>query len=808
MPEPKLPSQLPVTQPRYVGHDSPRIEDPLLLTGRVEYGNDIRIPGMAHAAILRSPHAHARIRKLDTSRAEKLAGVAAVLTGEDVKKWSRPVFGVPEGWTGYALAVEKTHWVGEPVAVVAASDRYIAEDALELIEVEYEPLEPVVDAVKAAAGEGPYVLEGKETNLAYDRRFVFGDVEGAFAQADLVAREKFRWYRSSGNPIETCICIAEWNPVTSMLTLRGSHRSPHLILPALVISLGVPSTQVRIIQSPLGGSFGVKTFARYVILLSLMAKKLQGRPVKWTEDRIEHLVGSSTHAWDRHYDCELALKKDGTMTGLKVKLIDDLGAFAEWLAVGMLLKPLLALGSCYHIPNVEYVCKGVLTNKTPQGPLRAFGLPPHYWVLEQLMDMAATELGLDRMEIRRLNFIKKESFPYVSPSGNVYDSGNYEGSLELLREKAGYPELLREQEEARSRGRLVGLSVVSSIEPGLTGPPMLALASPRIFTRTASPEGVLVRMDAFGKVIAQVGFPPGGQSQHSFVRQILADYFGMAVEDIQVITVDSLTMQPGTGPISSSMAIALSGAILGAAARLGDKLRRAAGVMLEASPDDVELMDGQLRVRGVPGKALPVPRVAQFMLMRPDLLPEGVDGNPEATYVWNPPDRTIPDERGFGRYSVTAAGAQHLCMVEIDRETGLVKILKYVMVDDCGVRLNPSVVRGMLMGGLAHGVGTALLEEYVYDDKGQILTSSYMDYLMPTIMEVPAAEEHEMCTPSPVAPLGVKGVGEAAVHTTPAAVLCAVNDALQPLGIRITEAPMSPLRIWKTLQGAPAAPSG
>jgi len=804
-PEPKLPSELPVTQPRYVGKDTPRVEDPLLLTGRVEYGGDIRIPGMLHAAILRSPHPHARIKRIDTSRAEKLAGVAAVLTGEDVKKWSRPVFGVPEGWTGYALAVEKSHWAGEPVAVVAASDRYIAEDALELIEVDYEPLEPVVDAVRAAAGAGPFVLEGKESNLAFDRKFVFGDVEGAFAQADRVVREKFRWYRSSGNSIETCVCIAEWNPVNNMLTLRGSHRSPHLILPALVISLGIPSTQVRIIQSPLGGSFGVKTFARYVILLSLMAKKLGGRPVKWVEDRIEHLIGSSTHAWDRHYDCELALKKDGTIVGLKVKLIDDLGAFAEWLAIGMLLKPLLALGSCYHIPNVEYVCKGILTNKTPQGPLRAFGLPPHYWVLEQLIDMAAKELGLDRIEIRRRNFIKKESFPYVSPSGNIYDSGNYEGSLDLLLEKAGYPKLLREQEEARSKGRLVGLSVVSSIEPGLTGPPMLALASPKIFTRTASPEGVLVRMDAFGKMIAEVGFPPGGQSQHSFVRQILADYFGVTVEDVQVITVDSLTMQPGTGPISSSMAIALSGAILGAAARLADKLKRTAGVMLEASPDDVELMDGQLRVRGVPGKALPVPRVAGFMLMRPDLLPEGVDGNPEATYVWNPPDRTIPDERGFGRYSVTAAGAQHLCMVEVDRDTGLVKILKYVMVDDCGIRLNPSVVRGMLMGGLAHGVGAALLEEYVYDDKGQILTSTYMDYLMPTIMEVPAAEEHEMCTPSPIAPLGVKGVGEAALHTTPAAVLCAVNDALQPLGIRITEAPFSPLRIWKAIQGGQTA---
>jgi len=798
--EPKLPSDLPITQPRYVGKDSPRMEDPLLVTGRVEYGNDIRSAEMLHAAILRSPHAHALIKSIDTRRAEKLPGVAAVLTGKEVKAWSRPVFGVPEGWTGYALAVEKTHWAGEPVAVVAASDRYIAEDALELIDVEYEPLEPVTDAVEAAMGRGPCVLEGKESNVVYDRRFQFGDTTGAFASADLIVRERFRWHRSSGNPLETCVCIADWNPFTGMLTLRGSHRSPHLILPALVASLGVSSQQVRIIQSPLGGSFGVKTFARYVVLLSLLAKKLGGRAVKWTEDRIEHLLGSSTHAWDRHYTCELALKGDGTITGMKMEMIDDLGAFSEWLAVGMLLKPLLCLGSCYHIPNIEYACKGVTTNKAPQGPLRAFGLPPHFWIIEQLLDTASHKLGIERTELRRRNFIRKDQFPYVSPSGNVYDSGDYEASLDLLLHKADYDRLLREQREARAAGRLLGIGIAGSIEPGLTGPPMLALAAPRIFSRTSSPEGILVRIDSFGKIIAELGFPPGGQSQHSFVRQILADYFSVALEDVQVITVDSLSMQPSTGPISSSMAIALSGAVLGAAARLAQKMATAAAVMLEAGVDDIEFMDGQFRVCGVPGKTLPVVRVAQFMLARPDLLPQGVDGNPQATYVWNPPDRTIPDDRGFGRYSVTAAGAQHLCMVEVDRETGQVKILKYVMVDDCGVRLNPSVVRGMLMGGMAHGVGTALLEEYVYDEQGQMLTSSYMDYLMPTIMEVPAAEEHEMCTPSPIAPLGVKGVGEGALHTTPAAVLCAVNDALAPLGVQLTEVPMSPLRVWNALQ--------
>src|SRR5262245_45594141 len=350
---------------------------------------------------------------------------------------------------------------------------------------------------------------------------------------------------------------------------------------------------------------------------------------------------------------------------MKMRLVDDLGAFSEWLAIGMLLKPLLCLGGCYHIANVDYSCKGVITNKTPQGPLRAFGLPPHFWIIEQLIEIAAKKLGLEANEVRRRNFIKKDQFPYVSPSGNVYDSGDYEASLNLLLWKAGYDSLRREQQAARAEGRLLGIGVASSIEPGLTGPPMLALASPRIFSRTSSPEGVLLRIDAFSKIIAELGFPPGGQNQHNFVRQILADYFGIALEDVQVITVDSLSMQPSTGPISSSMAIALSGAVLGAAARLTDKLKRAAAVMLEGSADDIELFDGKFRVRGVPGKSLAVAPVAQFMMARPDLLPEGIDGNPQTTYVWTPTDRTISDAKGFGRYSVTAAGAQPPWLEEI-----------------------------------------------------------------------------------------------------------------------------------------------
>ncbi|MBI2756871.1 MAG: xanthine dehydrogenase family protein molybdopterin-binding subunit [Chloroflexi bacterium] len=798
--------QLPISQPRYVGQDVPRIEDPLLLTGRAEFGDNIHKTGMLHAAILRSPYAHARIRGIDTSRAEALPGVAAVLVGAEVKAQSRPVFGIPEGWTGHALAVEKTHWAGEPVAIVAAEDRYVAEDALELIEVDYEPLEPMVNALEAADGKGPVVLEGKDTNVMYARKFTFGDVDTAFAEADLVVNEDSRWHRSAGNPIETCVCIARWDPFDQSLTLEGSHRSPLLVMPALVGALGLSPTQIRIYTSPLGGSFGVKTFARYVILLSLLAKKLGGRPVKWTEDRIEHLAGNSSHAWDRHHNAAMAVRQDGTITAVRIRAMDDFGAFGEWLGVGQIVKPITIFPGCYRIPAYEYDCAAVLTNKVPQGPYRGFGLPSHYWVLEQLVDLAAEKLGMDRAEIRRKNFIRRDEFPYTIPSGNVYDSGDYEAGLDLLLEKADYAALKEQQAAARKQGRLVGLSVVTSIEPGLTGTPMLGLLSPRMFSRTSSPEGMALRMDGFGKMIAQVGFPWGGQSQHTFVRQILADYFAVKAEDVQVVVADSSTMQPGMGPVSSRIAVALGGAVVGAAKLLAEKLGRVAAVMLEADPGDVELKDGAFQVRGAPARSAPVPQVAGFMLARADKLPEGVDGNPEVSFVWNPPDHYLADEQGRSHYGVTATSAVHLCMLEVDHGTGQVEILRYVMVDDCGVRLNPSVVRGQLLGSLAQGLGNALYEEYVYDDQGQLLTTTYMDYLMPTVMEVPVVEEYEQCTPSPVTSLGQKGVGEGALHTTPAAVRCAINDALHPLGVHIAEAPATPFRIWSALQAAATSP--
>ena len=490
---------------------------------------------------------------------------------------------------------------------------------------------------------------------------------------------------------------------------RDAHpaRQPPLAAPYITGAgdlAGHPLEQVRIIQSPLGGSFGVKTFARYVVLISLMAKKLGGRTVKWTEDRIEHLVGNSSHAWDRHHDCELALKRDGTITG------HENATDRRFRRVCRMARHRHDAKAAHSVsaaaitsPTSTMTAKSSLPTKRRKGRTRlrfAAALLGHGAADRQ----GRPAVGNGPNEIRRRNFIKKEEFPYVSPSGNVYDSGDYEASLNLLLEKSGYAQPAGTAGGARARaaGR------AQRRQQHRAGAHRTAHAGAgcrRACSAAHRPGGHTGAHGCLRQGHRRVGFPPGGQSQHTFVRQFLADYFGVAPEDVQVITVDSLGMQPGTGPISSSWRLRLSGAVLGAAARLADKLKRVAAVMLEASPDDVELFDGQLRVRGVPGKSLPVKQVALFMMARPDRLPEGIDGNPQATYVWNPPDRTIPDEQGRGRYSITAAGAQHLCMLEVDRDTGQVEILKYAMVDDCGVRMNPSVVRGMLMGGMAQGIG-------------------------------------------------------------------------------------------------------
>lgn len=786
---------------RHTGRAVNRVEDPALLTGSTPFIDNVEEPGTIHCAILRSPFAHARITKIDTSRAEAHPGVFAVATGEDAARWTTPAPTVPEGWGGYCLATDKARFVGEPVAAVAAADRYIAEDALELIDIDYEPLQPVADPFTAQAENAPRIFEEHESNVMLSRVFKWGDVDGAIAEAEHVITESFRWHRMGANPIETFGVIARWDPVEEAISCHGTFQSQSQMSLIRAAVFGLPQNKVRMFAAPRGGSFGGKGGFRGVDIAVILSRKADGRPVKWIEDRMEYLAAGASQAWDRHYEASLALDGDGRMTALRVKLTDDMGATAEAFGAICAAKPVVSFTGCYDIPVADYDLTLVATNKLPSAPYRGMGPPPHNYVLEQLIDIAAAKLSMDPAELRRLNYIRPEQFPYTIASGNEYDSGNYGAALDAAIELSEYPMLRERQAAARQEGRLVGIGVVSTIEPGVFDWNAYAIVGVQ---GVGIPEGATVAIDMFGGITVRVGFNLEGQGQFTIISQVLADYFGVDMATIRVVPQDTLSAPPHFGPGGSRLGVAITGAVLGASERLRDKLFRVAAVLLQCQPEALELAAGKVRIKGVEGAEMGIGDVAATMLARSDLLPPGMDPNPEATYAWTAPGRTPADEEGRAKSYLTAANACHIVEVEVDPETGMVSIEKYFIADDCGTRLNPANVEGMINGGVAQGVGAVLLEEYVYDESAQLLTSTFMDYLLPSVYEVPATEKVALVTPSPFSPLGAKGAGESAIHTTPAALMCAINDALAPLGARITEVPASPNRLWSVISTARA----
>lgn len=796
---PKSLAEMPGGTVRFVGKEVTRVEDASLVTGKAEFIDNMVLPGMLHTAILRTPFAHARITKIDTSAAEALPGVIAVVTGEDAKRWTNLTPTVPENWGTLCLATEKVRFVGEPVAAIAATSRYIAEDALELIEIDYEPLPVVSDPRVAITDNSRLLFEEHGTNVMLARVFNWGDTEKAFAEADHVIEESFRWNRLGANPLETFGVIVSWDPIAGTVDGYGSFQSASQMAQLRSLALGVPSNKVRMMSQPHGGSFGGKGGIRGVDIAAMLSRKAGGRPVKWIEDRMEYLAAGGGQSWDRFYDASLAVDAQGKVTGFRVKLVDDLGASAEaWGAISC-AKPVTSFTGCYAIPTAQYDLTIVATNKTPQAPYRGMGPPPHNLVLEQLMDMAAAKLGIDPGEIRRRNYIPKDAFPYTIASGNEYDSGDYIACLDAVLEMSDYKALRARQEAARAEGKLFGIGLVSTIEPGVFDWNAYSIVG---VEGTGVPEGATVAIDIFGKISCRIGFGLEGQGQYTLIAQLLADYFGGDVSDIEVIPQDTLSAPPNFGPGGSRLGVAITGAVLGASALLAEKLKRMAGALLQTDASTLELNDGMIGIPGVPQAQLPVAAVAGAMLGRSDLLPEDMDPNPQATYVWTAPGRTVADEEGRAKSYLTAANAAHIVAVEVDRETGFTEIVGYWIADDCGTRLNPATVEGQIQGGVAQGVGAALLEEYRYDEEGQLLTSTFMDYLMPSVYEVPMTEKRALCTPSPFTPLGAKGCGESAIHTTPAAIICAINDALSPLGTRITEVPASPNRVWKLIQEA------
>ena len=800
---PRLPEQLPTSAIRYIGKEVNRVEDPALVSGTAQFIDNFSLPNMVHCAILRSPHPHARIVRVDTSAAEALEGVVAVLTPEDVKRWANAHSTSPAGWGTHCIAIDKVLYVGEPVAAVAATSRAVAEDACELIEIEYELLPSVAAAPAGLAADAPVLWDEHGTNVVQQRTYTWGDVDRVFAEADHVISNSFRWHRCGANPTETFGCVCQWDLTDNSLLCHGSYQVPSFWGLARSLSLNLPANKVKVVSHPHGGAFGGKGGARATDIAALLSRKTGGLPVKYIEDRMECLLAGFSQSWDRYYDASLALKADGTITGFRVKLLDDQGATTETYGTISVAKPLAAFTGNYRIEAAQYDTTLAVSNRAPAAPYRGYGPPPHFFVLENLVDMAARKLAMDPAELRRINYIRPEQFPYTIPSGNEYDSGNYEAVLDRVLELADYPALRREQAAARAQGRLVGISVVNTVEPGVFDWNAYAIVG---LQGVGVPEGARVSVDILGNITIVVGFNLQGQGQFTVAAQVVADYFGVDMNAIKVTMAPTDSAPPHFGQGGSRLGVAITGAVLGACQKLEADFKRVVAHVMGGLPvEAIELMDGRFRIKAKPEVGMTLAEVAGTMLGRSDLLPPGMEPNPTATSVWTAPGRNLADDQGRCRSYLTAATATHVVMVEVDRETGHTEILKYFIVDDCGTRLNPANVEGQLQGAVAQGVGAALLEEYVYDEGGNPRVTTYADYLLPSIHEVPITRRDFIVTPSPVTPLGAKGCGEGAMHTTPAAVACAINDALAPLGVEITERPASALRVWNLLQRAGAA---
>jgi carbon-monoxide dehydrogenase large subunit len=771
--------------PKLVGQSFKRVEDPRLITGEGRYVDDVQLPRMCYAAILRSPYAHARIRHIDVSKALQTPGVVTVITGKDILGKIGPLpcaaHPVPEMKmpTHYALAVNKVYFVGHPVAVVVAEDRYLARDALDLIEVDYEELPPVTDPQKALQPDAPIIHEDLGTNLAFEWKIEGGDVDAAFAQAEVIVRQDFVNQRLIPVPMEPRCVLAEWDAGNRLLTIWTSTQIPHLVRSLVAGMLNLPENHVRVIAPDVGGGFGQKLQV-YVeeALMGYLAMTLD-RPVKWTETRRENFM-ASIHGRDQIGVMELALKRDGTILGLRYDVIADMGAYYQLLTPAIPTLTGLMLCGAYKIPAVRMTKKAVFTNKMCTDAYRGAGRPEATFLLERMMDLAAKELGMDPAEIRRKNFIPPDAFPYTTPHGITYDSGNYEAALNRALELVEYEKWRKEQQEARKQGRYIGIGISSYVEICGMGP---SKAMP-----AGGWESATVRVEPSGKVIVLTGAHPHGQGEETSFTQIVAEELGVAPEDVMVIHGDTEKVQYGIG-IFGSRGLAVGGtAVYMAAQRVKEKARKIAAFLLNVSEAEVEARDGTFVKRNDPSKFVTWQQIAQAAY-DPKNYPPDMEPGLVATAFYEPSNFTFPS-------------GTHICVCEVDIETGEVKILRYVAVDDCGKVVNPLLVEGQIIGGIVQAFGQAMMERCVYDENGQLLTGELLDYAIPKAHNAPKIVVDRVETPSPVNPLGAKGVGEAGTIGATPAFINAVCDALEPLGIRHIDMPLTPARVWHAIQKA------
>ena len=744
---------------------------------------------MTHAAFVRSPHAHARIRGIDVRAARRAPGVVACFTAADLAPHARTL-SAPSRMRGYrptpfpALAADRVRHVGEAVAVVVAEDRYAAEDAVDDVVVEYDLL-PVVGDTDAALGTGaPLVHEEAGANVLLSRVFAQGDVEAAFAGAAVTVGDRFRFHRHAGVAIENRACVAAFDAGDGSLTVWSSTQIPGILRDALADLLGLPVPSVRVIAPDVGGGFGIKTVMYPEEVVVAAIARLVGRPVRWIGDRREDLL-TSTQAWDETIDAELAVDAEGRILGLRARVVADIGAYSiyPWTASIEVIQVVSFLPGPYRVPHYRAEALGVATNKTAMGPYRGVGRPVSVFVTEALVDRAARKLGVDPVVLRRRNLIAPEEFPYRSASGIVWDSGRFGESLERACDAAGYAALRAEQARARAAGRHLGVGVASYVE--LTGVGSAIPVSPGADIATGT-EGATVRVEPGGGVIAIFALASQGQGLETTLAQVVAGELGVRVDDVRVLYGDTGRSPHGTGSYASRSAVLGGGAAILAARAIREKALTIAAHQLEASVDDLELAAGVVRVRGVPGREITLAAIASAAYAGTRRLPQGVEPGLEATRFYDP-------------YLGTASNATHVAVVEVDAATCTVRPLRHVVVEDCGRVINPLIARGQTVGGVAQGIGAALLEEVVHDAAGQLVTASLMDYLVPTAGEIPPVDVIHLDAVSPTTLGGFKGVGEGGTIGAPAAVANAIADALGPLGVEISELPVTPERLFRLL---------
>ncbi len=765
-------------------------EDKRFVTGQGKYVQDVNLPDTKHAAVLPSPYPRARILSIETAAAEALDGVQMVLTGAQLAEDCNPIrlgLKLPEiNW--YALAVGMTRYVGEWVAIVVADDAYIAEDALELIEVDYEPLQPIVDPEQAFEETELLVHPGHGSNVLYHGNFLWGDVDGDFAGADDHLSFRARWGRSSTVPIETFGALARWDEGTEILDIWASIQMPNFV-ELMATTLGYPLNCIRLHQDvDVGGSYGVKRGIKQSVLVGYLSRKLRV-PVRFIEDRLANMAGSDAHGPDRIFDTDVAFNKDGVIKSIKIRALDDAGAYPG-RAPFQLAKPISAIVGPYKINSVKYEAISVCTNKSGQVPVRGFGQAPTNYMIETAVDNVARHLGLDRLEIRRRNLIQADEFPYQIPPGSKYDSGNYPVVLQKGLDLAGYDELLARRDKARAEGRLAGIGIATVLEPGGGNNIFEYLMDPSAEITTFM-EGCEVRVDPAGNITGIMGTTTSGQGHETMMATILGEELQFDPDEIRIVHSDSLNALPTRSPIASRMAIMLGSAAAGAAGKIKDRAMAIAAHNLGLPVAELEYSGGTVSDRNDPSHKLTWAEICFIAYRAYHKLPEGMEPGFQAQYIMQVPGGgQLPDENNRVQVYPCFSFQAHVPYVEIDPGTGRVSVLDYAIAHDCGTVINPDIVRGMVIGGLAHGIGAALYEKFAYDDEGQFLSATFADYLMPSVREIPDVKDVEHCTPSPLTSHGQKGSGEGGYLGAPAAIASAVNDALHPLGLNISELPM------------------